>query len=141
LALAEIEPKLDRAIDPLWVSRQSLEAGEKMLKPGCGWLPSSWMPHDALRRALRALARRRQTLYLTDYGEPRGLAVLRQFLSRRLATRASRRRPTRYSSPIPAPRRSTLSAASSSSRATLCSSMIPAISTSSPCCAPIAQGS
>jgi DNA-binding transcriptional MocR family regulator len=85
LALAEIGPKLDRAIDPLWVSRQSLEAGEKMLRPGCGWLPSSWMPQEALRRALRALARRRHTLHLTDYGEPRGLAPLRQFLSRRLA--------------------------------------------------------
>lgn len=85
LALAEIGPKLDRAIDPLWVSRQSLEAGDKVLKPGCGWLPSSWMPQDALRRAMRALARRRHTLYLTDYGEPRGLVPLRQFLSRRLA--------------------------------------------------------
>jgi DNA-binding transcriptional MocR family regulator len=85
LALAEIGPKLDRAIDPLWVSRQSLEAGEKMLKPGCGWLPSSWMPQEALLKAIRALGRRRQTPYLTDYGEPRGLAPLRQWLSRRLA--------------------------------------------------------
>ncbi|WP_119270333.1 PLP-dependent aminotransferase family protein [Taklimakanibacter deserti] len=85
LTLAEIGPKLDRAIDPLWVSRQSLEAGDRMLKPGCGWLPSSWMPQEALRRAMRALARRRHTPYLTDYGEPRGLAPLRQFLSRRLA--------------------------------------------------------
>jgi DNA-binding transcriptional MocR family regulator len=85
LALAEIGPKLDRAIDPLWVSRQSLEAGDKMLKPGCGWLPASWMPQEALRRAMRGLARRKQTPYLTDYGEPRGLAPLRQFLSRRLA--------------------------------------------------------
>jgi len=85
LVLAEIGPKLDRAIDPLWVSRQSLEAGEKMLKPGCGWLPSSWMPQEALRRAMRALARRRNTPWLTDYGEPRGLAPLRQWLSRRLA--------------------------------------------------------
>ncbi|GFF07263.1 hypothetical protein SM139_2374 [Stenotrophomonas maltophilia] len=25
LALAELEPRLDRAVDPLWVSRQSLE--------------------------------------------------------------------------------------------------------------------
>src|SRR5262245_13453437 len=54
LTLAEIGPRLDRAIDPLWVSRQSLEAGEKMLKPGCGWLPSSWMPQDALLKAMRA---------------------------------------------------------------------------------------
>ncbi|MGE0240134.1 MAG: PLP-dependent aminotransferase family protein, partial [Parvibaculaceae bacterium] len=85
LTLAEIGPKLDRAIDPLWVSRQSLEAGERMLKPGCGWLPASWLPQEALLRAMRALARRRPTPYLTDYGEPRGLASLRQWLSRRLA--------------------------------------------------------
>lgn len=85
LALAEIGPKLDRAIDPLWVSRQSLEAGDRMLKPGCGWLPASWMPQDALRRAMRQLSRRQDGTCLTDYGEPRGLAPLRQLLSRRLA--------------------------------------------------------
>lgn len=85
LALAEIGPKLDRALDPLWVSRQSLEAGDRMLRPGCGWLPASWMPQEALRRAMRGLARRKQAPYLTEYGEPRGLAPLRQFLSRRLA--------------------------------------------------------
>ena len=85
LTLAEIGPKLDRAIDPFWVSRQSLEAGDRMLKPGCGWLPASWMPQEALRKAMRSLARRKPQPYLTDYGEPRGLAPLRQWLSRRLA--------------------------------------------------------
>lgn len=85
LALAEIGPRLDRAIDPLWVSRQSLEAGERMLKPGCGWLPASWMPQEALRRAMRNLSRRQDGTYLTDYSEPRGLIPLRQLLSRRLA--------------------------------------------------------
>lgn len=44
LSLAEIGPQLDRAVDPLWISRQSLEAGDNILKPGCGWLPASWMP-------------------------------------------------------------------------------------------------
>src|SRR5690606_38816948 len=57
LALSELGPQLDRSIDPLWVSRQSLEAGPGVLKPGCGWLPASWMPQDAIRRGLRALAR------------------------------------------------------------------------------------
>ena len=57
LSLAEIGPRLDRAVDPLWVSRQSLEAGDEMLKPGCGWLPASWMPQAGLRRALRTVAR------------------------------------------------------------------------------------
>ncbi len=44
LALAEIGPRLDRQIDPLWVSRQSLDLGAQALRPGCGWLPDSWMP-------------------------------------------------------------------------------------------------
>jgi DNA-binding transcriptional MocR family regulator len=84
LSLAEIGPRLDRAIDPLWVSRQSLEAGEDMLKPGCGWLPASWMPQAALRRALRCMARADDAA-LADYGTPLGLPPLRQLLARRMA--------------------------------------------------------
>jgi DNA-binding transcriptional MocR family regulator len=84
LSLAEIGPRLDRAVDPFWVSRQSLEAGGDVLKPGCGWLPASWMPDAGIRRALRALARADQA-NLTDYGTPLGLAPLRQLLSRRMA--------------------------------------------------------
>ena len=84
LSLAEIGPKLDREVDPLWISRQSLEAGEEILKPGCGWLPASWMPEDALRRALRKLARG-ENAALADYGTPLGLLPLRQLLARRMA--------------------------------------------------------
>lgn len=86
LSLAEIGPRLDRAVDPLWVSRQSLEAGDDFLKPGCGWLPSDWLPDAAIRRTLRSLARADRP-GLTDYGTPLGLPPLRQFLSRRLAER------------------------------------------------------
>jgi DNA-binding transcriptional MocR family regulator len=84
LSLAEIGPRLDHAIDPLWVSRMSLDASEDMAKPGCGWLPPSWMPEDGIRRALRALARADDTS-LTDYASPLGLNPLRQLLSRRMA--------------------------------------------------------
>jgi len=84
LSLAEIGPRLERAIDPLWVSRQSLEAGDEMLKPGCGWLPASWMPQAALRRALRTTARA-DDVALADYGTPLGLPPLRQLLARRMA--------------------------------------------------------
>ena len=59
LALADLGPVLDRAIDPFWVSRRSLESGEAILKPGCGWLPASWMPEEGLRRALRSPVPRR----------------------------------------------------------------------------------
>ena len=41
LNLAEAGPDLDRDVDPLWVSRQTLETPADVLKPGCGWLPPS----------------------------------------------------------------------------------------------------
>ncbi len=84
LSLADIGPQLERSVDPLWISRQSLDAGDEVLKPGCGWLPPSWMPEASLRRALRGLARADNAV-LTDYGSPLGLVPLRQLLSRRLA--------------------------------------------------------
>jgi len=84
LSLAGIGPKLDREVDPLWISRQSLEADELVLKPGCGWLPASWMPGEELRRALRALSRAEASA-LTDYGTPLGLSALRVLLARRMS--------------------------------------------------------
>ncbi|CAO3358855.1 aminotransferase-like domain-containing protein [Azospirillum palustre] len=84
LALAEAEPQRDRAIDPFWVSRQSLDAGAEMLKPGCGWLPADWMPNAAIRRAIRQLARADDGL-LADYGGTRGSLPLRRLLARQFA--------------------------------------------------------
>lgn len=84
LALTEIGPRLDRQVDPLWVSRQALETGADALKPGCGWLPASWMYEAGIRRALRALARA-DTLELAEYATPLGHPGLRRLLSRRLA--------------------------------------------------------
>jgi DNA-binding transcriptional MocR family regulator len=95
LSLAEIGPRLDHAVDPFWVSRQSLEAGADMLKPGCGWLPAEWMPLDGLRRALRGMARSEDASALTDYGPPRGLLALRQLLARRMAERGIEAPPDR----------------------------------------------
>ena len=85
LALAEIGPKLDRAIDPLWVSRQVLEAGEGVMMPGCGWLPDTWLASDELRRAMRSVARNVDSARLTRYDMPLGLAALRRLLARRQA--------------------------------------------------------
>jgi DNA-binding transcriptional MocR family regulator len=84
LALAEVEARPDRAIDPLWVSRQSLDAGAEMLKPGCGWLPADWMPNAAIRRAIRKLARADDAV-LANYGNTRGLLALRRLLARQFA--------------------------------------------------------
>lgn len=84
LVLTESAPRLDRAIDPLWVSRQSLDAHPDTLRPGCGWLPADWMPNAAVRRALRKLARADDAV-LSDYGGTRGLPPLRQHLARQFA--------------------------------------------------------
>lgn len=83
-ALTDAGPRLDRAIDPFWVSRQSLDAGPEMLRPGCGWLPPDWMPGAAIRRATRALARADDAL-LAEYGATRGSLALRRLLARQFA--------------------------------------------------------
>lgn len=83
LSLSALEPALDRDIDPLWISRQSLEAEADVLMPGCGWLPSDWMYDQGVRRGLRKAARS-PGADLTDYGSPLGLEPLRQMLARRL---------------------------------------------------------
>lgn len=86
LALSAVGPKLDRAVDPFWVSRQSLEADDGALKPGCGWLPPTWLPEESTRRALRTLSRAKAGS-LSDYGSPLGLPPLRQLIARRLSER------------------------------------------------------
>lgn len=84
MALAEMGPPRDRAIDPFWVSREALDADPAALKPGCGWLPADWMPHAALRKGLRALGRADDAL-LADYGTTRGSPTLRRILLGRFA--------------------------------------------------------
>jgi DNA-binding transcriptional MocR family regulator len=86
LSLADIGPRLDRAVDPLWIARQSLEAGDTLLTPGCGWMPATWMPDANIRRALRALARDSGTS-VVDYDLPLGSPALRQHLAWRIAER------------------------------------------------------
>lgn len=86
MQLSAVEPKLDRAIDPLWVSRQSLEADDAVPKPGCGWLPAAWLAEQSLRRALRTVSRA-GVAALANYGSPLGLPALRQLISRRLGER------------------------------------------------------
>ncbi|WP_420006772.1 PLP-dependent aminotransferase family protein [Arenibacterium sp. LLYu02] len=75
---------LERTVDPLWVSRQSLDAAPGVMKPGCGWMPADWMPQTAIRRALRQISRGDDAL-LTDYGSSRGAQDLRHLLARHCA--------------------------------------------------------
>lgn len=84
LSIGEMGPRRDRAIDPFWVSRQSLDADASMAMPGCGWLPADWMPGAALRKGLRTLARA-DDAFLSDYGGTRGSAALRRLLLGRFA--------------------------------------------------------
>jgi DNA-binding transcriptional MocR family regulator len=86
LSLSQIGPRLDRAVDPFWVSRQSLEASDNTMKPGCGWLPTSWLPESSIRKALRSLSRA-ELPSLGEYGSPLGLPPLRQLIARRMAER------------------------------------------------------
>jgi DNA-binding transcriptional MocR family regulator len=84
LKLGETASPRARAVDPFWVSRQSLDAEDGALKPGCGWLPSDWMPNEALRRAIRSLARSDDDL-LAYYGTTQGSLALRRLLLGRFA--------------------------------------------------------
>lgn len=84
LKLGEATSPRARTVDPFWVSRQSLDAENGVEKPGCGWLPSDWMPNDALRRALRSLARGDDDL-LAYYGSTQGSLTLRRLLLGRFA--------------------------------------------------------
>ena len=86
LSLAALGPQLDRAIDPLWLMRQSLQSGPDVLKPGSGWLPESWMPDLSVQRGLRAIARGPAPARI-QYDAPLGFAPLRLHHARRLAER------------------------------------------------------
>lgn len=85
-------PRPERAVDPLWVSRQSLDAGPEVLRPGCGWLPAEWMPNTAVRRAMRALSRADDAV-LSDYGAAHGSPALRRLLARQFASEGLDARP------------------------------------------------
>lgn len=84
LSLAQVGPRLDPEIDPLWMLRQSLTSGAAALKPGCGWLPDDWMPEELLRKSMRSIARIREAS-VTGYAPPLGAEPLRRLLARRLS--------------------------------------------------------
>ncbi|WP_394213327.1 PLP-dependent aminotransferase family protein [Psychrobacter piscatorii] len=92
-ALAAVRPNLDREVDPLWVSRQSLETPNDALKPGCGWLPADWLYEAGIRRGLRRVARG-DVAMISDYATPLGLPALRQLLVRRMAGLGIEAKPT-----------------------------------------------
>jgi DNA-binding transcriptional MocR family regulator len=54
------------------------------MKPGCGWLPSEWMPTSIIRRDARKLINADEAV-LADYGATHCSLVLRRMLVRKLA--------------------------------------------------------
>ena len=84
LSLAEPEISVARDIDPVWIMRQSLTLDDKLLKPGCGWLPNDWLNEESLRRKLHEIARA-PGARLLEYAHPLGHLPLRQQLHLRLA--------------------------------------------------------
>jgi len=82
MQMIDTEIQYQREIDPLWISRQSLEAKIDVLKPGCGWLPTTWMPEQSIRKALKQAAKSEISM-LTDYATPHGHLELRKFIARK----------------------------------------------------------
>ncbi|GHC96504.1 aminotransferase-like domain-containing protein [Novosphingobium pokkalii] len=76
-------PRRDHAIDPFWVSRQSLDESGAVAMPGCGWLPADWMPQAALQRGLREAMR--DPANLLHYGSTAGDPALRRQIALRFA--------------------------------------------------------
>lgn len=85
LALERLAQTAEREVDPLWMLRQSLGERRGVLKPGCGWLPDDWLAGEALRKAMRAMARTEDAGVLASYASPFGSPALRLLLARRLA--------------------------------------------------------
>ena len=140
-SLSEVGPRLDRAVDPFWVSRQSLEAGDSGLKPGLRLAAASWLPEEGCAgRCARFPAPRYRPWPTT--ARRWDCRALRQLIARRMADRGIEASPDQVMLTESRARRpSTCCAVSCSSPATRCWSTTPATSISRPCCAPTAPGS
>lgn len=71
--------------DSLWENRDDPQASMIRVDAGCGWLPVDWLPHEAIRAALRAAAR--SPALGLGYGSPQGLAALREQFAMALRAR------------------------------------------------------
>ncbi|MCP1472586.1 DNA-binding transcriptional MocR family regulator [Pseudomonas sp. EB276 TE3739] len=71
--------------DTLSVVRRALLLDNGALRPGCGFLPSSWLPAEELLKAVRGTLRA-TTLRMGEYGVAGGYLPLRQALQVKLAT-------------------------------------------------------
>lgn len=93
LALDRLATTQEREVDPLWMLRQSLGERRHASMPGCGWLPDDWLAGDALRKAMRGVARSDENGTLAGYASPLGSPLLRTVLARRMADQGIEARP------------------------------------------------
>ncbi|BAU50316.1 transcriptional regulator [Sulfurifustis variabilis] len=84
---------LERAVDAIWLMRGIFSNQSLELKAGCGWLPEAWLDQDGIQRSLRTLAREGGA-HLTQYGEPKGHAPLRDQMQVLLAERGIAAQPS-----------------------------------------------
>jgi DNA-binding transcriptional MocR family regulator len=71
------------AFDSMWYLRKIFENRHLSMKPGCGWLPGSWLFEEGVRRGLRAMAG--DAVELGGYGDPKGYAPLREWVRQQMA--------------------------------------------------------
>src|ERR1035437_4997046 len=73
------------SFDSIWYLRQIFESRAMRSKPGCGWLPGSWLFVEGVRRSLRNMAN--DDCELGGYGELKGYLQMRQLVRDQLAAR------------------------------------------------------
>jgi DNA-binding transcriptional MocR family regulator len=71
--------------DILSVLRHALLLDNGLLRPGCGFLPSSWLPTEELIKAMRGTLRA-SSVRMGEYGAAAGYVPLRQWLRIKLNT-------------------------------------------------------
>lgn len=71
--------RLEKADDVLWLLHNTFQDVPGAVRPGCGWLPSSWMDGNSIQKSLNELSRKSGE-FLTGYGDVSGYLPLRQQL-------------------------------------------------------------
>ncbi|MEB3754453.1 PLP-dependent aminotransferase family protein [Acinetobacter sp. MD2(2019)] len=73
----------EMATHPFWVAHQALIAHDAKFTPGCGWLPTNWMPEAIVRKSLRH-ALNASAEDVLAYSPVLGFEPLRELLSQRI---------------------------------------------------------
>ncbi|MDD5114458.1 MAG: PLP-dependent aminotransferase family protein [Methylobacter sp.] len=77
--------RLEQADDVLWLLHNTFQDIPGAIRPGCGWLPGSWLDGNAIQKSLHELSRKSGE-FLTSYGDVSGYLPLRQQLLQKRLT-------------------------------------------------------